>query len=49
MVGVHHARDSVEAEAVELELFHVVPQVGEEEPKDLVRAVVEKATVGELV
>jgi hypothetical protein len=31
VVGVHHARDAVEPEAVEHELLHVESQVGEKE------------------
>jgi predicted transcriptional regulator len=41
-MGVHHARDSVESEAVKHVLVHVEPQVGQQEPLDLVVSIVEQ-------
>lgn len=49
VVGVHHGGDAVEAEAVELVLFHVEAEVAEQEAEDLVVIVVEEAAVPELV
>lgn len=49
VVRVHHARHAIETEAVELKLLHVKAEVGEEEPKDFVRAVVEETTASIIV
>lgn len=49
VVRVHHTRNSVKAEAIELVLLHVEAKVGEEEAEDLMRTVVEKAAVGGVV
>jgi len=43
VVRVEHARDAVEPETVELVLLEVEAQVRQEEPQDLVVAVVEQA------
>mmetsp|Transcript_35037 Transcript_35037/g.85875 ORF Transcript_35037/g.85875 Transcript_35037/m.85875 type:complete len:423 (-) Transcript_35037:169-1437(-) len=45
VVAVHHAGHAVEAEPVELELLHPVPQVGQQEAQHLPAAVVEAAAV----
>jgi hypothetical protein len=44
VMGVHHAGDSVEPEAIKHVLLHVEAEVGEEEAQDLVVAVIEEAT-----
>ncbi len=49
MVVVHHARHTVEPEAVEMELLKPVPQVAHKEPEDLMVPIVEQAAVPELV
>lgn len=49
VVDVHHTRHSVEAEAVEHELFHVVAQVGQQEAENFVVAVVEQAAASSIV
>jgi len=49
VVNVHHTCDTVESEAIELIFIHPKPEVGEEESKDLMMAVVEEATVPELM
>ena len=46
---VHHARDAIKAEAVELVFLHPESQVAEQEPKNFVVAVVEQTTVPQLV
>ena len=45
MVVVHHARDTVKAEAVKLVLLHPEAEVAEQESKDLMMAVVEQTAV----
>ena len=49
VVKVHHACHAVEPETVEFELFHIEPQIAEEEAKDLVVSVVEQSAVPKLV
>ncbi len=45
MVDVHHTRDAIKTETVELILVHPKPQVAQEKTQDLMRAVVEQATI----
>ena len=49
MVRVKHAGDSVEAETVELILFHPEAQVAEKEAQDFVTAIVEQSAVPQVV
>jgi len=49
VVEVHHTCDTIESEAIELVFIHPKPEVGEQESKNLVMAVVEEATVPELM
>src|SRR5690242_28446 len=49
VVGVDHACNTVEAEAIELVLVHPEPQVAEQETEDLVVTVVEQSAVPQLV
>jgi hypothetical protein len=46
VVRVHHTRNTIESEPVELELFHVVSQIREEESENFVRAIVEETAAG---
>jgi hypothetical protein len=48
-MSVQHARDTVEAETVELVLLHPESQIAEEEAQDFVAAVVEQPAVPQLV
>jgi hypothetical protein len=49
MMGVHHAGNSIEAEAVKLVLLHPKPQVTHQKAQDFMMAIVKQATVPELV
>lgn len=49
MMGIHHARHAVEAEAVKLILLYPKPEIAEQETENLVVAVVEEAAIPELV
>ena len=42
MVVIHHRSHTVETEAIEVELFLPVPQVGEEETQHLRFAIIEE-------
>lgn len=42
VMEIHHTRDAVEPETVELVLFHPKAQVRQEEAKDFVMAIVEE-------
>jgi len=49
VVEIHHAGDTIEAEAVKFVFFHVKPKIAEEEAENLVASVVEQSAVPELV
>ena len=48
-MGIHHTGDTVEAEAVELELLQPIPHIAHQEAKDLMVSIVEQTTVPKLV
>jgi hypothetical protein len=49
VMSIHHARDAVEAEAIKLVFVHPESEVGEQESKDLVTAIVEETAVPEFM
>jgi len=49
MVFIHHACYAVKSEAIELEYFHVEPQVTQQEPQNFVVVVIKQATIPEFV
>jgi hypothetical protein len=49
VVGVQHARDSIEAETVEHVLIHPETQIAKEEAQNFVGAIVEQPAVPQLV
>jgi hypothetical protein len=42
MICVHHTCDSVESETIKHEVVHVVTEIGQKEPQDLVTAIIEQ-------
>jgi hypothetical protein len=42
VVCIHHTRDSIESETIKHEVVHIVTEIRQEEPQDLVIAIIEQ-------
>jgi hypothetical protein len=49
MMNIHHARNTIESEAIKLILLHIKPEVAQQKPQHLMRCIVKKPAVPEVM